>query len=70
VVGEGLKKVPKPFDQDHPRAALLRHKGLQVRFSKKPPRGVLHKPCFVEDFAGPQLLQLAEIHHWLVANVV
>jgi uncharacterized protein (TIGR02453 family) len=70
VVGEGLKKVPKPFDQDHPRADLLRHKGLQVRYNKKPPRGVLHKPGFVDGFAGPQLLQLADIHHWLVANLI
>ncbi len=69
VVGEGLKKVPKPFDQDHPRGDLLRHKGLQVRFLNKPPRGVLNKPSFVDDFAGPHLLKLADIHHWLVANL-
>ena len=70
VVGAGLKKVPKPFDQDHPRGDLLRHKGLQVRFIQKPPRGLLHKPTFVDDFAGPRLLQLADIHHWLVANLI
>ena len=69
VVGQGLKKVPKPYDQDHARGDLLRHKGLQVRFIKKPPRGVLNAPGFVDDFAGPQLLQLTDIHHWLVANL-
>ena len=69
VVGEGLKKVPKPFDPDHPRGDLLRHKGLQVRFIQKPSRGVLHKPSFVDDFAGPQLVRLGDIHHWLVAHL-
>jgi uncharacterized protein (TIGR02453 family) len=28
VGGEELKKVPKGFEPDHPRAALLKHKGL------------------------------------------
>ena len=69
VVGEGLKKVPKPYDPEHQRGDLLRHKGLQVRFIKKPGRGVLHKPSFVDEFAGPQLSKLADIHHWLVANL-
>jgi uncharacterized protein (DUF2461 family) len=70
VVGAGLKKVPKPFDPEHERGDLLRHKGLQVRFIVKPPRQVLHGASFVEDFAGPQLLKLADIHTWLVANLV
>ena len=70
VVGQGLKKVPKPFDPEHPRGDLLRHKGLQVRFIKKPPRGMLHKPSFVDDFAGPELARLVDIHTWLVANLV
>lgn len=32
VVGAGLKRVPAPYDADHPRADLLRHKWLQVRW--------------------------------------
>lgn len=70
VVGQGLKNVPKPFDPEHPRGDLLRHKGLQVRFIQKPGRGVLHKSSFVDDFAGPRLLKLADLHNWLVANLV
>ena len=32
IVGEALKRTPGPYDDDHPRAALLRHKMLQVRW--------------------------------------
>jgi uncharacterized protein (TIGR02453 family) len=33
---ESLKKVPKGFDPEHPRAALLKHKGLGLDFPKIP----------------------------------
>jgi uncharacterized protein (DUF2461 family) len=32
VVGADLKRVPAPYPADHPRADLLRHKWLQVRW--------------------------------------
>ena len=32
VVGADLKRVPDPYAADHPRADLLRHKWLQVRW--------------------------------------
>ncbi|MEM7095262.1 MAG: DUF2461 family protein [Actinomycetota bacterium] len=70
VVGEGLKKVPKPFDPDHPRGDLLRHKGLQVRFIEKTPtRSVIGSAEFA-DWAVERLVRLGDIHHWLVANLV
>lgn len=67
VVGEGLKKVPKPFDPDHERGDLLRHKALQVRFVEKTPKAI-HKPAFV-DWCAQQLDRTADIHHWLVHNM-
>lgn len=35
VVGEGLKRVPAGYPDDHPRADLLRFKWLQVRWTAK-----------------------------------
>jgi uncharacterized protein (TIGR02453 family) len=30
IGGEGLKVVPRPYQRDHPRARLLRHRGVTV----------------------------------------
>lgn len=68
VVGEGLKRVPKPFDQDHPRADLLRHKGLQVRFIEKTPKTITTQD-FV-DWCAERLDRTADVHHWLVEHLV
>lgn len=68
IVGQGLKKVPKPYDPDHPRGDLLRHKGFQVRWGEKVPKTVGSA-----DFVGwcvEQLALTADVHHWLIANVV
>ena len=46
VAGQALKKVPPPFPADHPRADLLRHKMLQVRWSEPAPAAI-SKPAFV-----------------------
>lgn len=46
VVGPALKKVPAPYDADHPRADLLRHKALQVRWIEPAPASIA-KPSFV-----------------------
>lgn len=68
VVGEGLKKVPKPYDQDHPRGDLLRHKGLQVRFQQKVPKSVSSQD-FVP-WCAEQMDRLIPIHEWLVQHMV
>jgi len=68
VVGEGLKRVPKPFDPDHVRGDLLRHKGLQVRFIEKTPK-IITKPEFV-DWCAKRLDRTADVHHWLVQHLV
>ena len=68
VVGQALKKVPKPYDQDHPRGDLLRHKGLQVRFIEKTPK-VITGPKFVS-YCAKRIAHLAPLHHWLVAHML
>jgi uncharacterized protein (TIGR02453 family) len=50
---ETLARVPRGFDRDHPRADLLRRKGLTAHFPI-PPRELLVSPRFVD---------------WLVAHV-
>lgn len=37
TMGEHYKRVPRGFDADHPREALLRHRGLFVFQETKPP---------------------------------
>lgn len=67
VAGAGLKKVPKPYPDDHPRADLLRHKGFQVRWIKKTPASIT-KPAFV-DWCASELERAADVHHWLVEHL-
>lgn len=64
VVGEGLKKVPKPFDADHPRSTLLRHKMIQVRWSLPTP-GLISTPDFAP-WCADQLEACADLHNSLV----
>jgi uncharacterized protein (TIGR02453 family) len=42
---DDLVRVPKPYDADHPRAELLKIKGLTGGFPSIP-RGMVHKPEF------------------------
>ena len=39
---DDLKKVPKPYDAEHPRAELLRMKGITGGFAQIP-KGLIHK---------------------------
>ena len=64
VAGEGLKSVPKPYPEDHPRADLLRHKGFQVRFVDPVPK-TIGSARFV-DWCTRRLERLAGVHRWLV----
>ena len=43
VGGDQLKRVPKPWDGEHPRADLLRHKSL-ISWVDHPPAAWLHTP--------------------------
>lgn len=64
VVGQSLKRVPKPYDPDHPRADLLRHKWLQVRWPEPVP-AVIGKPTFV-NWCVERLEQCLPVHRVLV----
>jgi uncharacterized protein (TIGR02453 family) len=68
VVGEGLKKVPKPYPEDHPRADLLRHKGLQIRWVPKTKAPITS--ARLVDWCGKELAKTAEVHQWLVDHMV
>ena len=68
IDGEGYKRVPKPYDEDHPRASLLRHKaGLQARWVEPVPASI-GRSGFV-DWCARRLAAGAEVHAWFVANL-
>jgi uncharacterized protein (DUF2461 family) len=66
VAGDQVKKVPSPFDTDHPRADLLRHTGFQVRFIEDLPD--VTRPEFA-DWCVERLDELLPIHRWLVTHL-
>ena len=63
VVGRDLKRVPAPYPDDHPRADLLRHKWLQVRWIGDVDAA---SEAFVEACAD-QLAEAGDLHRRLVA---
>ena len=68
VDGEGYKKVPKPYGEDHPRADLLRHKhGLQARWPEAAPASI-NKASFV-DWCMRRLAALSDLHNWFRTNL-
>jgi uncharacterized protein (TIGR02453 family) len=64
---EVLQRVPKPYDAEHPRAELLRHKGLIVGFPAIP-RGLIHKPAFA-GWLIEQARTAAPVVSWLVKHI-
>ena len=64
---EVLARAPRGVDADHPRAELLRHKGLVVGFPAIP-KGLIHKPGFA-DWLVEQATAAAPIVKWLARNV-
>lgn len=65
---EKLKRVPKPYPPGHPRADLLKHKGIfHVRWPEPTPPEI-HHPEFI-DYCLTRLDACAELHHWLVRNL-
>jgi uncharacterized protein (TIGR02453 family) len=65
VGGESYKRTPPGVSMDHPRAALLRHRGLFATLKGDHPEQ-LGTPAFV-DFAFDHFQSMAKLHHWLVA---
>jgi uncharacterized protein (TIGR02453 family) len=64
VVGQELKKVPAPYDADHPRGDLLRHKALQVRWTEPLPASAA-RPAFV-GWVARRLEAALPVHQALV----
>jgi uncharacterized protein (TIGR02453 family) len=64
---DSLTRVPRPFEADHPRADLLRMKGLVVGFPKIP-RGLIHKPAFL-DWVVTHARVSAPLATWLHRNL-
>ncbi|MEM8922509.1 MAG: DUF2461 domain-containing protein [Actinomycetota bacterium] len=67
VAGEGYKRVPKPYAQEHPRADLLRLKSFQARWIEATPSSIT-TPGFV-DHCQERLEACAPIHRWLVDHL-
>ena len=64
VDGDEVKKVPKPYDPEHPRAGLLRKTGFQARYIEPLPTSVV-RPDFA-DWCTERLESLLPVHRWLV----
>jgi uncharacterized protein (TIGR02453 family) len=60
------KRVPKPWQQDHPRGDLLRMKGLLGGVEQQTPAS-LNSPEFTE-WCAQQFSKLEPLHAWLRAN--
>jgi uncharacterized protein (TIGR02453 family) len=60
-----MKRVPRGLDPDHPRADLLRRKGLIVTFPP-PPRPLLVKPALV-DWLVTHVKRTAPLVAWLAS---
>lgn len=63
VAGDLLAKVPKGFDEDHPRAELLRRTSFQLRFQEPLPKSIT-RPSFLP-WCLRRLQDLAPVHRWL-----
>lgn len=63
---DDLKKVPKGFEPDHPRADLLRQRGLTATFPAIP-RGLIHKAGFAT-WLRDHATTAAPLVAWLVKH--
>lgn len=67
IAGPELKRVPKPYDEEHPRADLLRIKGgIQARWPEPTPKTIT-SARFV-DFCARRLVACGEVHRWFVQH--
>jgi uncharacterized protein (DUF2461 family) len=67
IAGDEVKRVPAPFDAEHPRADLLRKTGFQVRFGEDLPETVAD-PSFAA-WCAERLDSLLPVHRWLTAHL-
>lgn len=68
VGGDQYKRVPKGFDDDHPRADLLRYKGLHAFWGGDHP-AALTSPQVV-DFCLEKFADFRPLLHWIRDHVV
>ncbi|MCU1599957.1 MAG: hypothetical protein JWO22_666 [Frankiales bacterium] len=66
VGGDQLKRVPKPWDNEHPRADLLRHKSL-ISWVDHAPAEWLHTPKAKAEVVRAWKA-LTPLNAWLAAN--
>jgi uncharacterized protein (TIGR02453 family) len=66
--GATRKKVPRGFDEGHPRAGLLLHEGLFLGYEGPVPKEV-HGPGFVA-FCLKHFKAISPLNYWLYTNVV
>ena len=64
IGGEQTKRVPRGFDSEHPRAELLKYKGLYA-YTESIPRKRLTTPEFV-DYCYDRCKKLAPLQNWMV----
>ena len=67
VIGERLKRLPKPYGPDHPRADLLHHKGLAAGLRFEPAEW-LHTPVCGARVAEAWR-QVVPLNAWLAQHV-
>jgi hypothetical protein len=67
VAGDALRRVPRPWTDEHPRAELLRKTGFQVRFRVPLPREA-EGPEFAP-WCAEHLTELLPTHRWLVKHL-
>lgn len=67
VGGEQLARIPKPWDDDHPRAGLLRNKSLTASRAH-PPQAWLHTAAAM-DRVAEGWRQLGPLNDWLRQQV-
>lgn len=67
LAGQELRRVPAGFDPDGPRADLLRHRWLQIRWQEPTPKAV-GSSRFVS-WCAARLERSADVHRWLRDHV-
>ncbi len=63
VVGRELKRVPAPYSPDHPRAELLCHKWLQLRWQEPVPPSYSSRGF--SKWCARRLEKMSPLHYWL-----
>ena len=62
-----MARVPREHEPDHPRADLLKMKGLVAGFPPIP-RGLIHKPAFL-DWVVKNAKTASTLSRWIVKNL-